>query len=537
MNDAEQLHNLNLACKEKPLFAGRVWAPQYFKNKFASFHYDMINRIQNRPKDVNIIVIECMRGAAKTLLISELLTTHDSVYNGLKFTVITSYADDAAQRIISRCSDFLKSEKFSIMFPNAKMIKDRKQLIEMSCDGEHPFDFQILSRGRNSQKTGLRYKENRIGRFIGDDMENPEEAYSIDIVDQNVRYIDEVVEPAMEPGAPIILIGTPFAHDCVTRRISRRRHGVMTLRYPILVDDRIGGVFHGDDRVGKPMSEMLGIAEGNSIWDDRFPTDKVLKTRDEKIDNGISAYGSWLRQFMLDPRPPGSVGFDLDKVNYFSPNDIDKKMNVFLLCDFAYSKQVWADDSAIVVIGVDQQNNFYVLYAEKDKWGDTGTTDKIFEVAQRFKDNLKVVGVETRSFGFVQKRLIEEKRRTGINFGLIELKPGNRTKPERIKAMTSVLEDGRLFMVRGLRKLEDEMYKFRGEDMRRGDDLMDAMAYILDIAYKPEIIKTQQDLDNEENHRIWASINKEYDERKKHHDDVENLRGVHESYRDIERFY
>jgi hypothetical protein len=311
----------------------------------------------------------------------------------------------------------------------------------------------------------------------------------------------------------------------------------MTLRYPILVDDRIGGVFHGDDRVGKPMSEMLGIAEGNSIWDDRFPTDKVLKTRDEKIDNGVSAYGSWLRQFMLDPRPPGSVGFDLDKVNYFDPKDINKKMNVFLLCDFAYSKQVWADDSAIVVIGVDQQNNFYVLYADKDKWGDTGTANKIFEVATRFKDNLKVVGVETRSFGFVQKQLIEEKRKSGINFGLIELKPGNRTKPERIKAMTSVLDDGRLYMVRGLRKLEDEMYKFRGEDMRRGDDLMDAMAYILDIAYKPEIIKTQQDLDNEENHRIWASINKEYDERKKHHDDVENLRGVHESYRDIERFY
>lgn len=311
----------------------------------------------------------------------------------------------------------------------------------------------------------------------------------------------------------------------------------MTIRYPILVDNRIGGIYRGEDRIGKSMSDILGIDEGRSIWEDRFPTDSVLAIRDAKMEEGISDYGSWLRQFMLDPRPPGVVGFDMSAIKYINPNDITVKLNVFVLCDFAYSKQVWADDSAIVVVGVDDNNNYYVLHAEKDKWGDTGTTDKLFEIATRFKDNLKVVGVEVRSFGFVQKRLIDEKRRTGMNFGLTELKPGNRTKPERIKAMTHIVEDGRLFMVRGLRKLEDEMYRFKGEEMKRGDDLMDALAYILDVAYKPETIRTKEQVEKEENHRIWASIINEEENKLKEHNKAENLWRVNESYSDIENYF
>lgn len=539
MNNNAAIASIALKCKDDPLFAGRVWGPNYFQNRRAAFHYDIMDRIKNRPRDVDTIVIECMRGAAKTLLVSSLLSVHDSIYNGLHFTVIASSADDMAQRIVSDASNFIRSEKFGIMFPNAHIVKDRRMLIEVRDDDEDGFgEFQIMSRGRKSQTTGLRYKEHRIDRFIGDDLEHPEEAYSQDIVDAHETYINEVIRPALTPGKGlIVLIGTPFAHDCTTRRFSRKR-GVMTLRYPILVDNQIGGIFMGNGneevKTRHLLSEMLGIEEGQSIWEDRFPTAQVEKDRENAHLNGTSDFGSWLRQFMLDPRPPGSIQFDMSAIKYISPNDITKKLNVFVLCDFAYSRESWADESAIVAVGVDDENNFYVLYADKDKWGDLLTTDKIIEVATRFKSNIKTVGVETRSMGFVQQRMLEARKKNNITFGVTELKPAGRAKSERIKAMTHVVEDGRLYMVRGLHKLENEMLRFRGEEMKRGDDLMDALAYILDVAYTPQTEKTKEEREKEANHRAWQSIVREAEAKEKERNDIWR---VHDSHNVIDRYF
>lgn len=536
----EELHNINLKCKDDPLFAGKVWAPYYFPNKFARFHYDIIDRINNRPKDVDTIVIECARGLGKTLLVSSLLSVHDSVYNDLHFTIIGSSADDMAQRIVNDAKNFARSDRFATMFPNAHIVTDKKMLIEVCDDTENGFgEFQIMSRGRKSQATGLRFKQNRIDRFIGDDLEHPEEAYSQELVDAHERYINEVIRPALTPGKGlIILIGTPFAHDCTTKRFSRKR-GVMTIRYPILVDNRIGGIFmgegNGEKKVGKDMSELLGIAEGLSIWEDRFPTEKVYAERDNARANGTSDFGSWMRQFMLDPRPPGSIGFDMDNIRYVKPEEIKQKLNVFILCDYAYSRQSWADDSAIVAIGVDDENNYFILYAAKDKWGDVGTTEKLIEVATRFKDNLKLVGVETRSYGFVQKRMQDAKRDHNLNFGMVELKPGNRSKSERIKAMTHIVEDGRLYMLRGMRQLEDEMYRFKGEEMKHGDDLMDAMAYILDVSYTPQTEKTQADLDKEMNHRAWSAIWRDVKEMEEQRE--KTTWRVHDSTRNLDMYF
>ena len=520
MGQREQLQNLNMKCAADPLFAGKVWGEAYFPNKSAQFHYDMLRRIKNRPKDVWCIVIECRRGAAKTLIVSTLMALHNSVYNNLKYTVISSFSDFMAKRIVGDVRNMVGGDRFETMFPKAKIVRNTSYMIEVDNREDDGFHFQIMSRGRTSQVTGMRFEESRPGLFVGDDLEDPEGVYSQDIVDKNENYINEVVRPAMAPGGLIILIGTPFAFDCTTQRFSRYERGVMTIRYPGLVDDHIV----------PGMSEALDMPEGSSIWEDRFPTATVLRERDEAYANGPSAFNAFMRQIMLDPRPPGAVQFDMGLIKYFDPDSITKKLNVFILCDFAYSRQTWADDSAIVVVGVDEDNSYYILYADKDKWGDVGTTEKLIEVAGKFKTNLRMVGVEVRSFGFVQKRMIEAKRKSDLNFALTELKPGNRSKSERIKALIPLLEDGRFYMVKGLRKLEDEMYRFKGVELKRGDDLMDSLAYILDVAYKPETIKTQEEKDKEANHIEWQHIWKDVERIKKERENHNNLGRVNDSH-------
>ena len=523
MSEMQQLHNFTVKCADDPLFFGKWIVPQYFPNKFASFHYHMLKEIRECPKDIKIIVIECPRGRAKTVIVSSLLSVHDGVYGGLKYIVIGSYSDIMAGRIVADCKNMVKSDRFKTLFPSAKLTKDSVFLMEMdNRDEEGGFHFQIMSRGRGSQVTGLRFEEARIQRYIGDDLEDPESVYNQDVVDKNENHINEVVAPALAPGGKIILIGTPFAFDCTTERFARYPKGVKVIKYPGLVTAT--STYTADE-----MSKKLQVPVGGSIWEDRFPTPVVEKERDDAIENGT--IDTFMRQIMLDPRAPGTVKFDMGKVKYVDPDEIkDVKLNVFILSDFAYSTRSWADDSAIVVVGVDDDNNFYVMYADKGKWGDVSTTDKLIDISSKYKANLRCVGVESRSFRFVQERMLLAKREASLNFGLTELKPDNRTKPERIKALIPLLDDGRFHMFRGLKKLEGEMVRFRGEKMVHGDDLMDALAYILDVAYKPITTKTKEELDKEENHRMWQDVMRNWERAHNRNDDP---RRVHDSNRDL----
>ena len=92
-------------------------------------------------------------------------------------------------------------------------------------------------------------------------------------------------------------------------------------------------------------------------------------------------------------------------------------------------------------------------------------------------------------------------------------------------------------MARGLRQLTDEMSRFRGEEMRHGDDLMDALAYILDVSYKPDVIKTQEQIDGDENKRIWAGIWREQDEADKARREMNTPWRVHDSTRSVDNYF
>jgi hypothetical protein len=522
ISEAEQLHNFTVKCAADPLFFGKWIAPQYFPSKFASFHYHMIREIEECPKNIDKIVIECPRGVAKTLLVSSLLSIHDCVYNGLKYIVIGSFSDLMAGRIVSDCKNMVKSDRFKAMFPMARIVKDSVYLLEVdNRDEDGGFHFQIMSRGRGSQVTGLRFEEARIQRYIGDDLEDPESVYNQDVVDKNENHIIEVVAPAMAAGGKIILIGTPFAFDCTTERFSRKARGVKTIKYPILVDNTLV----------PGMSDKLGIVEGHSIWNDdpRFTDEAVWQKRDDMIANG--ELDVFMRQFMLDPRAPGTIKFDMSKVKYITPDEIGNvKLNIFILSDFAYSTQPWADDSAIVVVGIDDDNNHYVMWAEKGKWGDVVTTDKVIALTEQFKSGLRMVGVETRSFQFVKERILQN-RPAGAEWGITDLKPEkNASKPERIKALIPLLDDGKLYIFRGLKALEGEMMRFRGEKMAHGDDLMDSLAYIKQVAYKPQTEKTREEKEKETNHRLWTEQIRIHSEYKNQPD---TLRRVHDSNRDM----
>ena len=494
------------ACAKDPLFFGQFVAPQYFYKGFAKFHGCMLEEINNRPRGNKLVVLEVPRGFGKSAIVSVLNPLHLCIFKKRKFGIVASYAIDRANKLILDFKVIINNPNFQSLLPGTEIVKDREDLIEVRNE-ELGFHFQIMARGRNSQVAGMRFEEARPQFFIGDDLENPDEAYSQDIVDRNMAFIDGVVQYGLDPQIGYsVLIGTPFAFDCTTQRISKRG-GTQTVRFPALVDDSIS----------PGMSQKLGLAEGRSIWEEMFSTEFLQNERDDAIRDGTIEH--FMRQRMLDPRSESADRIPLEKMHRIPPERLEDikrmRLNVYILVDFAYSKHIWADESAYVVVGIDDESNYYLLASDSGKWGDNGTIDKIIDKILEYKANLRAVGVEVKGFGFVERRITELKRNYNLTFALEELNPKSRSKAERIKSTISLFNDGRVYIIDNQKKFEGQASRFRGEEMKHGDDIIDAWGYVTKAGFvnKPVTQKSKDEKEKEENHRLferWAKSQPDY---------------------------
>ena len=495
-------------CADDPLYFGKVVAPNFYSCEFATFHRHMIRKVNNPPKDKSIIVIEVPRGNAKTKIVSVLNPLHRCMFSSekrdrLKYVVIASCSAYKATEIIADYKKIINSDNFQGIFPGTTFPKDREDLIEV-VNEDLGIHFKILARGRDSQFAGLSFGEFRPQLFIADDLEDPKEVYNQKTVDLNENLINEAVMYSLAPGGYAVLIGTPFATDCFTERFMKYPRGVEVIKYPQLVET-------------EEMAAELGVEIGRSIWEDLWPTVEVERQRDEAIANGT--FEAWMRQRQLNPISDAQVRFDMDKIGRIKEENRftelkDKKLNIYILSDYAYSKKLYADESAIIVFGVDDMANYYILFSEKGKWGDIGTTEKIVNLVRVYQKDLKCVGVESTSFGYIEKDMLKVKRELNIAFSVIQLEPKGRPKQLRIKSMISVVEDGRIIFVGNHKKLESELISFRGEAKDHGDDLSDTFGYILDVAAKPATQKTRDEKEKEDRHRDWMKFSAEIDRQK-----------------------
>lgn len=101
-----------------------------------------------------------------------------------------------------------------------------------------------------------------------------------------------------------------------------------------------------------------------------------------------------------------------------------------------------------------------------------------------------------------------------LNVSISELKPNGRRKEDRIKALIPIIEMGKLYIREDMKELLNQMIRFDGNPKNSGDDILDALAYQLDIGYQPEFNDKNEE-ENESNNIAWAKLMSEYEEESK----------------------
>ena len=219
---------------------------------------------------------------------------------------------------------------------------------------------------------------------------------------------------------------------------------------------------------------------------------KVLaKKRGQYLDKG-----QFRAQYYNDPSDPDNVPIESSRFQYYERKLLkeeqghwfykDAKLNVFAAVDFAFSLSKKADYTAIVIVGVDSDNNIYVL--DIDRFRTDRITDYFEHILQlSTKWSFRKLRAEvTVAQQAIVKQLKELIKQHGLSISVDEFRPnkyqGN--KEERISATLEPRYDNlQIWHYRGgnIQTLEEELQSRNPPH----DDIKDALASAIDIAVKP----------------------------------------------------
>jgi phage terminase large subunit-like protein len=205
---------------------------------------------------------------------------------------------------------------------------------------------------------------------------------------------------------------------------------------------------------------------------------------EEKLSELRSLQGSYIFSsfYLNDPIDDESSLIKRSQLKYWEK--LPKNLNIFAVCDPAVSQEVHADESCILIVGVDVDNDWYVLETRHGQWTVGQLVEELFAVYKRWKPITMTIEVIATAQGLMAP-IFEEENRRDEYLPLKEIKSRSKTKKEvRIRSILQPrFERGKIFIKSDMYDLEEQILKF---PRYKRDDMIDALTDVEDIAFVPE---------------------------------------------------
>lgn len=388
--------------------------------------------------------------------------------------------------------NILTSQQYRLYWP--EMVKEdegkREKWSTVAIAVDHPQrkregvrDMTVVTAGLTTNTTGL-----HADIIVADDVVVPDNAYT----EEGRRK----VSAAMSQMASILNTGG-MVKACGTRYHPADQYSVWKEQTMPVFDDE--GIQTDTIPIWNIMERVVET-NGKFLWPRSAREDGKMFGFDQRELARISAMYTdrtqFYAQYYNDPNDPESNRLSDDRFQYYEQSFVkqqsgfwyykDKKLNIYAAIDFAYSLSKKADYTAIVCIGVDRDNNVYILDIDRFK------TDKIAEYYDRIlymhtKWEFRKLRAEvTAAQSIIVNDLKDKFRENGVFISVDAHRPNRHqgTKEERIAAVLEPrYEDMKMWHYKGgyTPALEEELILARP----RHDDLKDCLASVVEIANPP----------------------------------------------------
>lgn len=155
----------------------------------------------------------------------------------------------------------------------------------------------------------------------------------------------------------------------------------------------------------------------------------------------------------------------------------------FAFIDPAIGQKDHHDFTAIVVVDVNPNGDWFVRLASRYRLTPTQIVDKIFEIQAQF--NCQGIGIEVVAYQEALLYILDERmRKKGVVLPVKGITRSKVSKETRILGLVPWFEWGRVLLQQGMTDLEDEYTSF---PRASHDDILDALASIEEIAFVPTL--------------------------------------------------
>lgn len=264
------------------------------------------------------------------------------------------------------------------------------------------------------------------------------------------------------------------------------------------------GQIIGDEPIYEVMEKVVedsGDGTGEFLWprqqrkDGRwfgFDIRELARKKAKYVDRT-----QFRAQYYNDPTDPDSRPIDYNKFQYFDKKHLkqrsgawyykDRRLNLVAAIDFNYSTRKTSDYTAIVVIGVDEDNNYFVLDINRFRTDKIATYfDEILSMHNRWSFRKLRAEVTAAQKAIVTSLKYDYFIPYGLMISVDEVRPTRHegSKEERMEAiLVPRYENNQVFHYRGgnTQVLEDELVSNNPPH----DDVKDALATAMEGAVKP----------------------------------------------------
>lgn len=415
-------------------------------NEIPTFHKEIFSII----KGCDRIALAAPRGFAKSTIVTKFYPLHSALFKRHKDICIIS----ASEGLASEHLRFIKLEiennaKIKAVWGDVRSEKwNETHLAITHKDG---FICNIRAKGAGGQIRGF-----RPDCIILDDIETDDSCESEDQRKKLKHWIFKACLNTLMPSGKFCLIGTLIHPLSVLNDILKISNGWTKKRFQAYID---------------------GIEkEGNELWPAMWSHDKLQQ---RKREIGTWAFAS---EYMNNPMVDESNPIKEEYLRYYDTPPTS--MSVVVICDPAYTEDTTGDWKVAMVIGIDKNQNRYVLEYHRSHAPTGEYQDAILNLYIKYKNICTAVGCpsgggDREFFNSLMKNAADKK----IYPPFVELKnvfhsatgQDIRNKKNRIvAALQPLFEKGKYYIHTEHLEVRDELLTIGSS---QHDDLVDCMSY------------------------------------------------------------
>ena len=276
-------------------------------------------------------------------------------------------------------------------------------------------------------------------------------------------YVNDLLT-RLKPNGRIVICATRWHEDDLLGRILDRESDEWTVvKIPM-------EAYEGD---------ILGRAEGERLWPEWY-TDEMVEAAQRDVR-------SWISLYQQEPRPQSGGEFKRHWIQHYGSVD-SRNQSIVMLVDPASGKRKTNDYTSIWVIGLGQDENYYVLDIVRDRLNLTERAEAVFRLHRKWKP----VEVRYERYGMMAdiEHIRAEQDRRSYRFAIREV-AGATKKEDRIRRLIPLFERNRVYLPMELTytgadgQSHDLVHEFIESEflafpVGRHDDMLDALARLVE---------------------------------------------------------